>query len=106
MTESLLHFDSLQEESKQPLVAFKRYEKPREVEHVVVAPDSKVLGKALKKDNKIVKEALEVRWINFVCRLVSLHSTLYAVSRLRHRIPKLIEARLKPESKVLRKALR
>jgi glycyl-tRNA synthetase (class II) len=49
-----------QEESKQPLVAFKRYEKPREVEHVFVAPDSKVLGKALKKDNKIVKEALEV----------------------------------------------
>jgi glycyl-tRNA synthetase len=46
------------QESRQPLVAFKRFNEPREVERVVVVPNSRILGRVLKKDGKIVKEAL------------------------------------------------
>ena len=46
------------DKSKVDLVAYERFDKPIEEENVVVTPNKKVMGKAFKKDAKVVTDAL------------------------------------------------
>eukprot|EP00271_Cylindrocystis_brebissonii_P010383 TRINITY_DN26558_c0_g1_i1.p1 TRINITY_DN26558_c0_g1~~TRINITY_DN26558_c0_g1_i1.p1 ORF type:complete len:717 (+),score=144.98 TRINITY_DN26558_c0_g1_i1:155-2305(+) len=47
------------EKSKVELVAYEKFPEPREVEVLSIAPNKKELGKAFKKDQKIIAESLE-----------------------------------------------